>query len=162
MYQSGKAYGHDLGFSCAFRQPKAQSHCSKIHGYALSFKFIFETAELDENGWVIDFGSLKPLKAELEKIFDHKTIIAEDDPHIEYFKDGEERQVLDLVILPGVGCENFAKYVFSMAAEWLRNTQHAKRVMLVSATVAEHGANHATYINPELDVTRRAVKKGLK
>lgn len=32
LYQSTKTYGHDRGFSCAFRQWRADSHCRLIHG----------------------------------------------------------------------------------------------------------------------------------
>ena len=60
----------DLG-SCAFRQPKAVSHCRFIHGYRLKAKFWFESDKLDSNNWVVDFGSLKPLKKKLENQFDH-------------------------------------------------------------------------------------------
>lgn len=154
MYQSGKTYGHNLGFSCAFRQAKAKSHCRFIHGYALSFKFIFESATLDDNGWVIDFGALKSLKQKLEETFDHKTIIASDDPDIVYFTAGHKMGVLDLVVLPAVGCEKFAEYVYNKAAMWLLDNQYSN-VRLTSVTVAEHGANHATYINPTLDITRK-------
>ena len=51
----------ELG-SCAFRQPRAKSHCRFIHGYRLVAKFWFSCNELDENNWVVDFGSLKGLK----------------------------------------------------------------------------------------------------
>lgn len=156
MYQSGKTYGAESGFSCAFRQPKAKSHCSKIHGYPLSFRFVFESDHLDENGWVIDFGALKPIKLWLECQFDHKTVIAQDDPHLDYFEQGHFLKVLDLVVLPAVGCEKFAEYVFNFADGWLKDFGHKPRVKLVSVTVAEHGANHATYINPTLDITKRA------
>lgn len=61
-YISTKQYGHELGLSCAFRQWKADSHCKYIHGYALAFKFKFETDTLDSNNWVVDFGNLKELK----------------------------------------------------------------------------------------------------
>ena len=41
-YFSTKTYGHERGLSCAFRQPLAlHSHCSLLHGYALSFSFKF-------------------------------------------------------------------------------------------------------------------------
>lgn len=154
MYQSGKTYGHEVGFSCAFRQWRAKSHCNKIHGYALAFKFIFESDKLDENGWVVDFGALKSLKTWLESKFDHKTVVAEDDPQLEYFKDGEERGIFDLVILPAVGCERYAEYVYNNAATWLLNNNYAN-VRLVSVVVAEHGANHATFINPTLDISKK-------
>jgi 6-pyruvoyltetrahydropterin/6-carboxytetrahydropterin synthase len=156
MYQSGKQYGFESGFSCAFRQHRAESHCHFVHGYSLGFNFIFESNELDENGWIVDFGSLKSLKAELEKTFDHKTIIAEDDPHLDYFKQGRDLGVLDLVVLPAAGCEKFAEYVFVLAQDWLRKKNYTPRVALVSVKVSEHGANHATYINPKLDITQRA------
>ena len=32
-HKSTKTYGNDRGFSCAFRQALADSHCSLIHGY---------------------------------------------------------------------------------------------------------------------------------
>ena len=39
MYQSTKTYGNDVGLSCTFRQWKADSHCNKLHGYSLGFRF---------------------------------------------------------------------------------------------------------------------------
>lgn len=159
MYQSGKTYGAENGFSCAFRQAKAKSHCSRLHGYPLSFRFVFESNQLDENGWIIDFGALKPIKEWLQDHFDHKTLIAADDPELEYFKDGEERGVLDLVIMPkGVGCENFARFVAAKIEVWLQENGYSPRVNWVSVTVAEHGANHATYINPTLDIENKQNK----
>jgi 6-pyruvoyltetrahydropterin/6-carboxytetrahydropterin synthase len=156
MYQSGKRYDHNSGFSCAFRQWKAHSHCAQLHGYPLAFDFIFESNNLDDTGWVVDFGSMKSLKGMLEDTFDHKTIIAEDDPHLDYFRQGHHLGVLDLVVLPAAGCEKFAEYVFGATETWLKDNGYTPRVTLVSVKVAEHGANHATYINPKLDITRRA------
>lgn len=155
MYQSGKTFGAESGFSCAFRQWRASSHCNFNHGYPLSFGFVFEADQLDDKGWVIDFGALQPIKLWLQSRFDHKTVIAQDDPNLDYFKMGHELEVLDLVILPAVGCEKFAEYVFNYADDWLNDFKHKPRVTLVSVTVAEHGANHATYVNPALDITKR-------
>ena len=74
-YQSTKTYGNDRGFSCAFRQWSADSHCNLIHGYSLGFKFIFEAEELDERNWVYDFGNCKWIKQWIEDHFDHKTCV---------------------------------------------------------------------------------------
>ena len=76
------------GYSTAFRQWKAtHSHCQYVHGYALKFKVWFE-GEIDEKNWVCDFGCFKRngIKQELTNQFDHTTIVAADDPHIEIFK----------------------------------------------------------------------------
>ena len=77
---STKTYGHERGYAVAYRQWRADSHCNLIHGYALSFKFYFETDHLDARNWAMDYGGLKPLKALLEDWFDHTLLVAEDDP----------------------------------------------------------------------------------
>ena len=46
MYQSTKTYGNDVGLSCTFRQWKADSHCNKLHGYSLGFRFVFEAQKI--------------------------------------------------------------------------------------------------------------------
>jgi 6-pyruvoyltetrahydropterin/6-carboxytetrahydropterin synthase len=147
MYQSTKTYGHEVGLSCAFRQWRADSHCQYIHGYALAFKFVFEASELDYRNWVVDFGGLKPLKNLLEKTFDHKLVLAEDDPALEYFIQGHQKGFLDIMTLPNVGCEAFAKEGFMYAVNVIKNLGHADRVRVVSCEVSEHGANSAVYVN---------------
>jgi 6-pyruvoyltetrahydropterin/6-carboxytetrahydropterin synthase len=142
-YLSTKKF--ETGFSCAFRQWKAESHCKLIHGYALSFKFVFETEELDYRNWVVDFGSLKSLKGILEDTFDHTTVIAEDDPHLDYFKQGEQLGVLRLVVIPDGGCEKFAEFVYEVTDQWLKDNGYKPRCRLVSVEVSEHGANSAIY-----------------
>ena len=144
-FLSTKTFGHDLGISCAFRQWKAESHCRFIHGYALAFEFCFAAEELDVRNWVVDFGGLKGLKAILEDTFDHKLVVAEDDPQLNYFKQGEELGVLDLVIVPAGGCEKFAQMVYEVTEQWLLDAGFAPRCRLVSVQVKEHGANSAIY-----------------
>ena len=144
-YSSTKTYGHEVGLSTAFRQYKANSHCSKLHGYALSVKIEFEANILDGKNWVVDFGGLKSLKKELENHFDHKTVVAADDPELEFFKQGEELGVLDLVVLPNVGCEFFAFHIFNIAEGWLHINEYSPRCKVRSVEVREHGANSATY-----------------
>ena len=144
-YQSTKTFGHHLGLSVAFRQHKAGSHCRFVHGYALAFRFVFEANELDERHWVVDFGSLNSLKGWLEDTFDHKVIVAEDDPQIAWFREGHRLGVLDLVELPAAGCEKFAEYVFGATETWLEANGYAPRCRLVSVEVMEHGANSAIF-----------------
>lgn len=144
-HQSTKTYGHNVGLSCAFRQWKAHSHCKFLHGYSLAFRFVFEAAELDHTNWVVDFGGMKSLKGILENTFDHTTVVAEDDPQLEWFREAHTRGILQLVILPAGGCEKFAEYVFEVAEQWLKDAGFAPRVSLVSVEVSEHGANSALF-----------------
>ena len=159
-----KTYGHDRGYSCCFRQHRATSHCRFLHGYALSFSFTFacDDNDVDENGWVIDFGGLKLVKAFLDAHFDHKTILAMDDPELDFIRrlainvvpedrmnyyDRQVEPFIDINVLQnGVGCENFAVFVFNQVSSMLQagvlGTTYAQ---LIKVEVREHGSNGATY-----------------
>jgi 6-pyruvoyltetrahydropterin/6-carboxytetrahydropterin synthase len=145
-YISTKTFGHDIGLSAAFRQWRAKdSHCRFIHGYALSIRLEFEADELDEKNWVVDFGGLKGFKKQLEDTFDHKLIVAADDPERGRLLHLANYDLADIIVLPATGCEAFAKHVFFMARNWLREQSYAPRVRILSVEVCEHGANSAIY-----------------
>ena len=84
MYRSYKEFN---GYSTAFRQHKADSHCRYIHGYQLKAEVTFACNELDDNNWVFDFGGLKDLKHIYKTQFDHTLVVASDDPEIELLKE---------------------------------------------------------------------------
>ena len=143
-YQSTKTYGHNIGLSACFRQPKAHSHCRFLHGYSLAFRFTFQAAELDEKNWVVDFGGLKPLKAWLEETFDHKVVLDDDDPEMETFELLQEKGLAELTILNGVGVERFAFHAYNFADKLVREMTD-NRCWVVSVECMEHGANSAIY-----------------
>jgi 6-pyruvoyltetrahydropterin/6-carboxytetrahydropterin synthase len=145
-YRVTKTYNHEVGLSCCFRQWRAKSHCRFLHGYALAIAVTFEAEGLDENNWMIDFGSLKGFKGWLEDTFDHKLLVAEDDPALYVFKGLESYMVAEIVVVPSTGCEAFAKLIYECAAVWLiDNGYHRDRVRVLSVAVREHGSNEASY-----------------
>lgn len=145
IFRSTKSYDHSEGLSCCFRQWRAtHSHCRLIHGYALAFRFVFATHELDTNNWCFDFGGMKPVKAWLKEMFDHTMLVAEDDPELPRFRALAEDGLVDLRVLPAVGCEATAKHVFAHVSGFLRE-QTGERVWLESVEVCEHGGNSAIY-----------------
>ena len=141
MFKSTKVI--ELG-SCAFRQWRAtHSHCSKVHGYRLTAKFIFGCLSLDDKNWAVDFGGLKNLKAVLQYMFDHTMIIAADDPALEDFKKLDEKGVLDLRIMTnGVGVERVAEYCKSVASDMIHEI-YGTRCWVESVEVFEHEDNSA-------------------
>lgn len=145
MYRSTKTFGHELGLSCAFRQWRADSHCNLIHGYALSFKFTFESLTLDVRNWVVDFGSLKSLKQMLVDTFDHTLLVASDDPQIAAFQQLNNTGLARVIVVEATGCEAMARMVYAATEQWLKDAGYSPRVELVSVEVAEHGANSAIY-----------------
>ena len=142
-YQVIKTYGNETGHSCAFRQWRANSHCNLIHGYALGFEITFEAEELDDRNWVIDFGDLGVLKKWLKEMFDHTTVVAFDDPHLELFEDLNSKNLIDLRLLENVGCEAFAEAVYLFCKMEFEDL----RVKVKSVRVFEHGANSAVFGN---------------
>lgn len=143
-FYSTKTYGHDVGLSCAFRQWRADhSHCKYLHGYSLAFTLTFSSEKLDSRNWVADFGGLKPIKAFLERSFDHKVAVASDDPELELLRAAEKAGLVQLTEMEAVGCEMFAKYVYDYVRVWL--TTSMPHVELVRVDVREHGANSASY-----------------
>lgn len=146
MYKSTKTYGHEVGLSCCFRQWKAESHCRLLHGYSLSFKFTFESPELDVRNWVVDFGSLKSLKSLLQDTFDHTLLVAEDDPKLDTLIELDKLHGLaKVVVVQAAGCEATARLVYEVAAQWLLDAGYGNDVRLTSVEVAEHGANSAIF-----------------
>lgn len=147
VYGSTKTYVHSVGLSACFRQWRAQSHCRFLHGYALQVHVKFETQRLDERNWAVDFGSLKSFKGWLEDTFDHKTLVAEDDPALELFKDmaKDKRtgQLIQLRIVPSTGCEAFARMIYEYLEGWLVDNGYTPRVKLVQVEVSEHNGNSA-------------------
>jgi 6-pyruvoyltetrahydropterin/6-carboxytetrahydropterin synthase len=147
------------GFSIAFRQWKAQgSHCHKLHGYAIEFKLFFECKKLDDTNWVQDFGFLKQELEEgitvrqwFKRQFDHKTILAIDDPYIATFEELQEQGVLDLILMEGVGCEKFAQFVFDELREFIK-TSSGGRVKLVEVKCIENKNNSASYSKRKVKV----------
>jgi 6-pyruvoyltetrahydropterin/6-carboxytetrahydropterin synthase len=148
IFRSTKTYDHNEGLSCCFRQWRADhSHCRLLHGYALAFRFVFAAHELDKNNWCLDFGGLKGLRAWLHEMFDHTTVVARDDPHLETFEALARDDLIDLRVLPAVGCEATAMFVFDYVDRYI-NDQTQGRVWLESVEVREHGGNSAIYERP--------------
>jgi 6-pyruvoyltetrahydropterin/6-carboxytetrahydropterin synthase len=146
-YLSTKTYGNDRGLSCCFRQWRSRhSHCSTLHGYSIGIKLIFESETLDDRNWVMDFGGLKAFKEWADWQFDHTLVIANDDPHLNFFKQmsnlgdppvsgvgslptgkpHERGAICDLRIVDGVGCEKFAELAYRTMHEILTAYQEGR------------------------------------
>jgi 6-pyruvoyltetrahydropterin/6-carboxytetrahydropterin synthase len=141
------------GYSCVFRQWKAEgTHCKFLHGYGVSFKIWFE-GELDERNWVWDFGGMKRAKgtidgmnpkAWMDYMFDHTTIMAEDDSLLGTFKTLDATGAVQLRILPAVGAERFAEYIYHRINDFIV-AETDGRVKVVQVEFREHEKNTAFY-----------------
>ena len=149
-FQSSKVFD---GFSTVFRQWKAKTtHCRFVHGYGISFKVYFEGG-LDERNWVWDFGGMKRAKTKIDGkspkewmdyMFDHTLIVAEDDPHLNAFKNMEEAGVAQVRVIPATGAEKFAEYIYHKLNKFVE-TETEGRVRVTKVKFMEHGKNAAYY-----------------
>ena len=83
-------------------------------------------------------------KAWMDYMFDHTTIIAEDDPYLEHFKKMHIDEIIQLRIIPAVGAEQFAKYIFNKVNEFVL-AETKNRVRVAKVEVYENERNSASY-----------------
>lgn len=134
----------------AHRQHNHNGHCALIHGHNWGFIVELGADELDENGFVYDFGKFKQFKDFLTEHFDHTLVLSETDPLL-VAQGGSKasetflqtiRRFSKVIVVPSCSCEGIAKFVFDhLFAEF----GYVDRVFVLSVTVTEDSKNSATY-----------------
>jgi 6-pyruvoyltetrahydropterin/6-carboxytetrahydropterin synthase len=123
-----------------------------LHGYGVSFRIWFE-GELDHRNWVWDFGGMKRAKGTIDGMnpkewmdymFDHTMLVAEDEPFLNDFRSMAKADVVQLRILPGVGAEQFAKYVYNKINAFVLEETEG-RVKVAQVEFMENTKNTAIY-----------------
>ena len=132
------------GFPCAHRRWRHEGHCAHIHGYDRTFIIWFAADERTENGFVMDFGALKPVRAWLEAHFDHTLLVDSDDPLLPELRRLEAQGACKLVTFDDVGMEGSAQFVYEWVNPWVQ-AQTAGRVWVASVEVRENQKNSARY-----------------
>jgi 6-pyruvoyltetrahydropterin/6-carboxytetrahydropterin synthase len=145
-YLSTKTYGNERGLSCTSRQWAADSDCHLLHGYSFGFHFVFGAEQLDDRGWVLDFGrgGFGLIKSWLHEMFDHTLLVAENDPERATLEALGQRGLARVRVVEGTSCERMAELTFRKSDEIVR--QHTKgRCWVESVECSEHGSNSAIY-----------------
>jgi len=150
MYISTKRIGP---ISTGHRQWRDEGHCKWVHGYGRYVKFTFACNALDDKMWCMDFGDLKWVKKWLEDQWDHRLLLASDDPLLPEFRKLHDLGALNMNVMNvaeghGPGIEASCKFVFdNINPEILRITDN--RVWIHKVEIFEHEFNSAIYINEE-------------
>ena len=123
-----------------------------LHGYGVSFRVWFE-GELDHRNWVWDFGGMKRAKtaidglnpkAWMDYMFDHTTLVAQDDPYLDTFKRMYADSIIQLRIIPATGAEQFAKFIYDKLSVFVE-AETEGRVKVAQVEFMEHSKNTAIY-----------------
>ena len=141
------------GYSTVCQWKATTTHCQYLHGYGVSFKLYFE-GDLDERNWVWDFGGMKRAKGTIDGMtpkawfdymFDHTTIIAEDDPQLDkFFVKLDRNGTIQLRVIPAVGAEKFAEFLYDKVNPFIVEETEG-RVKIAKVEFREHGKNTAIY-----------------
>lgn len=138
-YTSSKTF---KGYPCAHRRHRHEGHCAFVHGYSRSFTIWFECSERTANGFVMDFGHLKEVKAWLEDKFDHTLLLDASDPLMDSFVELESQGACKLTVFDDVGMEGTSKYVYDYVSKWLKEKTNG-RVWITSVECRENEKNSA-------------------
>lgn len=146
-YQSTKNYSN---LPCAHRQHLHAGKCAHVHGYSRSFYFLFGATALDDCGFVVDFGGLKPLSRWLELHFDHTLLLNAADPLLSTFHDLEARGACRVVVpLYGVGMEQSARWAGEQSQAILDSEPATKgRCFTIACECRENDKNSGIYFMP--------------
>jgi 6-pyruvoyltetrahydropterin/6-carboxytetrahydropterin synthase len=80
----------------------------------------------------------------MDYMFDHTTIIAEDDPYLESFKIASDMDIIQLRIIPAVGAEQFARYIYEKLNTFVQEETNG-RVKVSQVEFMEHNKNTAIF-----------------
>lgn len=105
---------HDI--SCGHRVYGHENKCAHLHGHNYRFWFHVEPDKgLDKLGRVLDFSVIKSKLCEwLEKNFDHKFIIWDEDPIVKVLAQQDPEGVVEVPFNPTA--ENIAQYMVRVIA----------------------------------------------
>ncbi len=147
-YYSTKKFGP---ITTGHRQWKDTGHCKYVHGYARHVEITFGCSNLDDKQWVMDFGGLKEIKNWLNEQWDHRLLIASDDPLMSDFKILHEKGGCNLNIMDieqgwGPGIEASCKFVYDYVNQWIKKLTDS-RVWVHKVQIWEHENNSAFLTN---------------
>jgi 6-pyruvoyl-tetrahydropterin synthase len=119
--------------------------CSSVHGYDRDVEFTF-AGDVDDMGWIVPFGELKPIKQFLEYYFDHVTVLPANDPRIDDIPDTlrQPGQIFGtLRVLPsGVSMEMSSLFIWEHVNAYIYNITNG-RCYVERVRVYEHDRNDA-------------------
>lgn len=131
----------------AHRQWRHPGHCHFAHGENWTLHISFGCKQLDEQNFVIDYGALRPLRAELEALFDHTLLVDWDDPDLDTFKMLHNRGLIDLRVVESASAEGLCHTVMKLAEKVVGELTDG-RVFVTRVIVEEDSKNTATLDAP--------------
>jgi 6-pyruvoyltetrahydropterin/6-carboxytetrahydropterin synthase len=135
-----KSY-RDIPF--AHRQHCHDGHCSLIHGHNWAITLTFACSEVNPDGFVVDFGKLKYLKAWIDTHLDHACLFNENDPEKDALL-SSMGHLFKTYILPNCSSEGLAQHLYSVFDPMVR-AETQNRAWIIEVEIEEDSKNSAAY-----------------
>lgn len=117
--------------------------CKTFHGYDRSVSFEF-SGVVDQYGWLVGFGHLKPVRAFLEYYFDHTAVAPANDPRLADIKEAADKGLFTLRVLPhGVSMEMSALFIWHQVNPFIHKISDG-RAWISRIESREQDSNAAT------------------
>ena len=129
------------------RQPLHGGRCSRLHGHSWAITLTFGAKELDDNGFVIDFGDLHFIRDWIDQNLDHATALKKSDPMRAEFEKLEQMGLLKILWVDSASCEGIAQSLYHTFQPMIEQKTKG-RVRIQSLHLEEDSKNSATY-SPE-------------
>jgi 6-pyruvoyltetrahydropterin/6-carboxytetrahydropterin synthase len=103
----------EIDFCYGHRLLNYEGKCKHLHGHNGRAVIAIESSELDSRGMVRDFSEIKQVVSRwIDNHLDHRMILHQDDPAVEYLKQlGEPLHLIDV----NPTAENIAKLIYDYA-----------------------------------------------
>ena len=132
----------------AHRQHRHDGHCSFVHGHNWDISVTFACYNTDENGFVVDFGKLKFLKAWIDEHLDHACVFSKDDPVVDKLR-AAAPEAWNIYIVDLCSCEGLSAHLYKFFNKMVREHTDS-RVRVVAVEVSEDKKNTAYYCEENL------------
>ena len=127
----------------AHRQHMHDGHCSFIHGHNWDIRVTFSCEHTDANGFVVEFGKLKFLKAWIDDNLDHACAFSKNDP----LKDkliAAAPEAWKVFVCDECSCEGLARKFYEVFNKLVGDATGG-RVSVISVEVSEDKKNTAIF-----------------
>ncbi|NBX02235.1 6-carboxytetrahydropterin synthase [bacterium] len=140
MFTCRKVFA-DIPF--AHRQFRHEGRCAFIHGHNWSIEIEFACKQLDQRGFVVDFGGLGFLKTWIDENLDHACLFAQADPQREALLKNHP-QLFKALVIESVSTEGIAQFLFQTFDPMVRK-EFGDRAWVQQIILHEDSKNSARY-----------------
>lgn len=137
MYQVTK----ELKFEAAHRLHDYSGKCKNIHGHSYTARVTISSTQLQSDGFVIDFSTLKFIIGDwIDKHWDHAILLHEKDP---LWAALHNQDVAIYTMKESPTAEHMARHLYRITCAALAHRTHLK---VTAVTIKETATSWSTYI----------------